>query len=105
MSKLYVARDARSAVRVLDGEAMVMSGRDSTLFSLNRTATLIWQAADGQTPLEEIVERRVCQEFEVEFTSALQDAENLARELAGHGILQISNEPISQLNPATGESR
>ncbi|HEY4904013.1 MAG TPA: PqqD family protein [Candidatus Sulfotelmatobacter sp.] len=105
MSKLYLARDARSAVRVLDGEAMVMSGRDSTLFSLNKTATLIWQAADGQTSLDEIVERRVCQEFEVEFGSALQDAENMARELAGHGILQISEEPISQTNPLTGESQ
>jgi hypothetical protein len=105
MSKLYVARDSRSAVRVLDGEAMIMSGRDSTLFSLNRTATLIWQAADGQTPLEEIVERRVCLEFEVEFNSALQDAESLARELAGYGILRISEEPILQSSTAAGESR
>jgi hypothetical protein len=105
MSKLYLARDARSAVRVLDGEAMVMSGRDSTLFSLNKTATLIWQAADGQTSLDEIVERRVCQEFDVEFGSALQDAENMARELAGHGILQISEEPISQTSRLAGESR
>ena len=105
MSKLYVARDARSAVRVLDGEAMVMSGRDSTLFSLNKTATVIWQAADGQTPLEEIVERGVCREYDVEFSSALRDAENLARELAGHGILQISEEPISQTSKTSGESR
>jgi Coenzyme PQQ synthesis protein D (PqqD) len=105
MSKLYVARDARSAVRVLDGEAMVMSGRDSTLFSLNRTATMIWQAADGQTPLEEIVERRVCQEFDVEFASALQDAENMARELAGHGILHISEAPIPPVSVLAGGTR
>jgi hypothetical protein len=102
MSKLYVARDARSAVRVLDGEAMVMSGRDSTLFSLNKTATLIWQAADGKTPLDEIIESRVCQEFDVEFTSAMQDAEVLARELAGHGIFQISEEPIPQVSAHPG---
>jgi hypothetical protein len=105
MNKLYVARDARSAVRVLDGEAMVMSGRDSTLFSLNRTATIIWQAADGQTSLDQIVESRVCQEYDVEFTSALQDAENMARELAGYGILQISEHPISQARTLVGESR
>lgn len=103
MSKLYVARDARSAVRVLDGEAMVMSGRDSTLFSLNRAATIIWQAADGQTPLDEIVERRVCQEYDVEFPSALEDAENMARELATYGILHISEEPIAPAR--TSESR
>jgi len=105
MSKLYVVRDARSAVRVLDGEAMVMSGRDSTLFSLNKTATIIWQAADGQTSLDEIVGSQVCQEYDVEYASALQDAENLARELAGHGILQISEQPISQARTPAGESR
>ncbi len=105
MSKLYVARDARSAVRVFDGEAMVMSGRDSTLFSLNKTATIIWQAADGSTPLDEIVQRGVCQEFDVEFPSALQDAENMARELASHGILQISEQPIVQATTPDGEVR
>jgi hypothetical protein len=102
MSKLYVARDARSAVRVLDGEAMVMSGRDSTLFSLNKTATVIWQGADGLTSLDEIVERHICPEFEVEFSSALQDAEHMARELAGHGILQISDEPIPRVATLAG---
>lgn len=101
MSKLYVARSTRVAARSLDGEMMIMSGRDSTLFTLNRTATVIWQAADGVTSLEEIVERQICREFEVDQKDALQDAEILARELATHGILEVSEEPIS----SAGESR
>lgn len=105
MSKLYVARNPRVAARSLDGEMMIMSGRDSTLFTLNKTATILWQSADGTTPLEEIVKLRICTEFEVEPTEALQDAETLARELAGHGILQISEAPIPQRNSAAGESR
>jgi hypothetical protein len=105
MSRLYVARNPRAAARALDGEMMIMSGRDSTLFTLNKTATIIWQAADGATPLEEIVEHRICPEFAVEPSEALHDAETLARELAGHGILQISEEPIAQSNPVAGESR
>ena len=104
MSKLYVARSTRVAARSLDGEMMIMSGRDSTLFTLNRTATVIWQAADGATSLEEIVERKICPEFEVDHKDALQDAETLARELATHGILEVSEEPISEKPPA-GESR
>ena len=104
MSRLYVARSKQVAARSLDGEMMIMSGRDSTLFTLNRTATLIWQAADGATSLEEIVERRICSEFEVESRDALRDAETLARELAGHGILEVSEEPISQ-KPSARESR
>jgi Coenzyme PQQ synthesis protein D (PqqD) len=96
MSKLYIARSNSVAARSLDGEMMIMSSRDSTLFTLNKTATIIWQAADGATPLDEIVERRICPEFEVEPGKALQDAENLARELANHGIVQVSEQPIAQ---------
>src|SRR6202012_41185 len=81
MSRLYVARNPRVAARSLDGEMMIMSGRDSTLFTLNRTATILWQSADGATPLDQIVEQRICTEFEVEPAAALQDAEALAREL------------------------
>jgi hypothetical protein len=105
MSKLYVARSPRVAARDLDGQMMIMSSRDSTLFTLNRTATILWQAADGATPLEEIVQRRICPEFEVEPGEALQDAETLARELAGHGILEVSEQPIAPPAASSGGSR
>jgi hypothetical protein len=105
MSKLYIARSPKLAARSLDGEMMIMSGHDSTLYTLNKTATIIWQAADGTTSLDEIVERRILPEFEIEAGEALQDAETLARELASHGILQVSEEPIPQPNPAAGEAR
>jgi len=101
MSRLYLARNPKVAARSLDGEMMIMSGRDSTLFTLNRTATILWQAADGATPLDEIVDNRICLEFEVERGEALQDAESLARELAGHEILQISEQPIAASSTAT----
>jgi hypothetical protein len=105
MSRLYLARNPRVAARSLGGEMMIMSGRDSTLFTLNKTATILWQAADGSTPLDEIVERRICSEFEVERNEALHDAESLARELASHEILQISEEPIPQGNSPAGDAR
>jgi hypothetical protein len=115
MTRLYVARNTRAAARKLDGEMMIMSGKDSTLFTLNKTATIIWQAAEGATPLDEIVERQICPKFEVEPAAALRDAETLARELAAHGILDISENPIIPVNsqpvnsqpanPLAGESR
>lgn len=96
MSSLYVARSPRVAARILDGEMMIMSGRDSSLFMLNKTATILWESADGVTPLDRIVEQRICSEFDVDPAQALQDAETLARELASHEILQVSQEPIVQ---------
>jgi hypothetical protein len=104
MSRLYLARNPRVTARSLDGEMMIMSGRDSTLFTLNKTATILWQSADGSTPLDEIVKLRICPEFEVEPAEALHDAETLARQ-ASHEILQISEEPIPPKNPVAGKSR
>ena len=105
MSRLYVARNTRVAARNLDGEMMIMSGKDSTLFTLNKTATIIWQSADGATPLDEIVERRICREYEVDPAAALQDAEALARELAAHGILDVSESPIIPANSQPADSQ
>jgi hypothetical protein len=105
MSRLYVSRNPRVAARILDGEMMIMSGRDSSLFTLNRTATILWQSADGVTPLERIVEQCICPEFDVEPAQALQDAETLARELASHEIMQISEEPIPQSGLSHGAVR
>jgi hypothetical protein len=92
--KLYVARSPRIAARMLGEEMLVMAGQGSTLFTLNPTATILWQAADGVTPLDEIVERRICSEFEVQREEAMRDAEALAEDLARHGILVISEQPI-----------
>ncbi len=96
MSKrLYVARSPRIAARKLGEETLVMSAQGSTLFTLNPTATVLWQAADGITPLDEIVERHICSEFDVKLEEAMRDAEALAAELSRHGILVISEKPIT----------
>jgi len=43
MSPLYIARSTAVAARSLDGEMMIMSARDSTLFTLNPVGTAIWR--------------------------------------------------------------
>jgi hypothetical protein len=94
MAEKFIARSPKIAARVLGGEMMIMSAVDSTFFSLNEVATVIFQAADGQTPLSEIVEKRVCVEFEVEPEEARRDAEEFVSELSEHGILLVSEQPI-----------
>lgn len=94
----YIARRPRVAARLVGDEMMVMSGRDSTLFSLNPTATLLWQAADGITPLDQIVERDICATFDVNAATALQDAEALVADLARHGILVASPTPVPSIS-------
>jgi len=94
MSATYIARSSAIASRVLAGETMVMSVTDSTFFTLNEVASAIWQAADGVTPLEEIVTDRLCPEFEVTAEEALADAREFVRDLSSHGILLVSDHPI-----------
>lgn len=93
MTDTYIARSPAVAARMLGGEMIVMSAADSTLFTLNEQATIIWNAADGVTPLRRIVEREICGKFEVDPAVAYQDAEELVRDLAGHGILLLSEQP------------
>jgi hypothetical protein len=93
MSEKYISRSPAIAARMLDDEMMIMSVMDSTLFTLDDVASCIWRAADGRTPLSEIVQRSVCTEFDVDLETAYREAEELVDALAQHGILKVSDEP------------
>ena len=92
--KRYVSRTTAIAARVLGDETMVMSAADSTLFTLDEVATVIWEAADGATPLEEIVTKKVCTQYDITPEVALKDAEVLVEQLAEHGLLLLSDQPL-----------
>ena len=93
-SAKYIAKSSAIASRLLGGEMMIMSAIDSTFFTLNPVATVLWQAADGHTSLSDIVTHYVCIEFEIDFETALRDAEHFVEEFSRHGILLISDQPI-----------
>jgi hypothetical protein len=97
MKQCYVARGRALAARQLGEEVVIMSATDSTLYNLNEVGTLIWQGADGKTSLARIVEERICPIYEVEASEALRDAEEFVKELAKHGILQVAETPILEL--------
>lgn len=105
MSTEYIARATDLAARALGGEMMIMSARDSTLYTLNPLATAIWQAADGSTPLERIVEEKICAEYDVDPMEAAQDARSFVEELAGHGLLIVSDEPLGGVVQPSGGLR
>jgi Coenzyme PQQ synthesis protein D (PqqD) len=84
------------------GEMMIMSAVDSTFFTLNEVGTVIWQAADGQTPLSQIVSQKICTEFDVSPEEAARDAHQFVTELSQHGILRLSDQPIGDSSPASG---
>jgi hypothetical protein len=95
MPETYIARSSAIAARMLAGEMMVMNSVNSMFFTLNEVATVIWQAADGRTPLREIVEQRVCPEFDITPDQAQKDAAEFVADLSQHGILLVSDHPIT----------
>jgi hypothetical protein len=104
MSKpCYIARSTDIAARKFGDELLIMSGKDSSLFSLNETAALLWDAADGVTPLAQIVEQHLCADFAVDAATALRDAEELAKQLAEHGILRMADHPFTSPDSAQGK--
>jgi hypothetical protein len=104
MAEKYIARSKAIAARMIGGETMVMSALDSTFFTLNEVASTIWQAADGRTPLSEIVAGKVCQEFEIDRERAQRAADRFVDELSQHGILLVSDQPLID-SSASSESR
>ena len=90
----YVARGTQLAARMVGDEMMIMSASTSTLFTLNEVAATIWEAADGATPLHEIVTNQICKQYDVPPDVAMRDAETLVEQLASHGVLVLSDEPF-----------
>lgn len=92
----YVARSTAIACRALGDETMIMSASNSMLFTLDEVATVIWDAADGVTPLDEVVANKICAQYDVTPEVALKDAEVLVENLVEHGLLLISDQPLAQ---------
>jgi len=100
MKSLYVGRSQAVAARMMGGEIVVISPEDSGLFTLNPVASCIWNSADGDTTVEQIVRDKVCAEFHVPFEAALEDAAVFIRTGSEHGILLVSEQPLPH-NPQT----
>jgi hypothetical protein len=95
MNHKYILRSPRTAARRLGDETMVLAIPDSTLFSLNEVASLIWEAADGHTSLHDIVTKAIVTQFEIDAETAYRDALELVEELGRRGLFEIAETPIT----------
>jgi hypothetical protein len=75
-------RNKNVAWRVIEQEAILISSEDSMLHSLDEVATLIWEMADGEHTVDQIVDR-VCEEYDVEREQAQKDTVEFLEKLAG----------------------
>jgi len=90
----YIARSTAIAARALAGEMMVMNSTDSTFFTLNEVATAIFQAADGRTPLRDIVRDRIC-DNSMSTSNSANRRRAIRRRTFRPRILLVSSQPLS----------
>jgi|ERR1051326_342821 hypothetical protein len=95
MSDRYPAHDPRTAWRVYDGQAVLVSPHDSTLHTLNEVGTVIWAAADGRTSARAIA-ARVSERFDVDAVTAERDTVMFIDELERRGLLAVRDAPAPQ---------
>ena len=89
MPEAYPTQCPRTAWRVYDGEAVILWPDDSTLNTLNAVGTLIWESADGKSPLSAIV-ARICEEFDVDPERAERDTMAFIAKLRARGLMTVS---------------
>lgn len=100
MNDPYIARSTRLGTCTLGGEAIIITPSDSQLYNLNQVATSIWEAADGQSRLSEIVEKNVCVEFDIDRETAMADAWQFVSDFSTKGLLLTSDRPFDPVKVA-----
>jgi len=58
-----------------------------SIFTLNETAIAIWEALDGRTTLQTVIDR-ICEAYDVDAATAAGDAREIIDRLAEAGLLE-----------------
>jgi hypothetical protein len=80
-------QNERTACRVIDGKAVVITIDENQVHVFNAVATRVWELADGRS-LDAIVDQVVA-EFEVERERAARDVCHFAAQLVAVGAAHI----------------
>jgi hypothetical protein len=73
--------------RLVEGELVVLDREGQMVHQLNRTASYIWQHCDGESSAARIA-GEVCHDFEVDYSTALQDVLNTIEQLEKMKLLK-----------------
>ena len=82
---MIVTKNQKTAWRIIEGEAVILSLDTKVLRGLNPVGSRIWDLIDGQRSLEEIV-GVIVQEFDVAPGDAAQDVRAFIQDLLDRGL-------------------
>lgn len=81
------SRSERLAYKTLGDETIILDTKiNKEVHQLNEVASFVWNLCDGHHELQTIIDK-VCDEFEIDQTSAATDVNVLIEELAAKSLL------------------
>ena len=83
-----VKRDEKTASRIIDGQAVIMTLGDNTLHTLNGVGSRIWELCDGEKTLRDIADV-IHEEYMIDYENALADCETFVQVMKSKGMLFI----------------
>ncbi len=88
----YPLRGADSASCIIDRQTLIIQAKDKKLFVLNAAGTKIWELADGQHEVEDIIQEIMAQSRKPE-VQIRQEIEEFIDELVERQVLVLLSHP------------
>jgi hypothetical protein len=83
---MILSRSPKTAWRVIEGEAVILSLDTKAFRGLNAVGSRVWELIDGRRSVDEIVEV-IVREFDVTREQAAGDVQAFVRELLDKGLV------------------
>jgi hypothetical protein len=88
MTEPSYRQNPRTAGRVIDGVAFIVTPDDNKLHSLNATGTEIWVLTETNRTVSQVADA-LSRRFRVDHARALDDAARFCADLCERGILEV----------------
>lgn len=83
---MRIARHPRTASRIIDGQAVVINVDQNRLYTLNATASRVWQRLGEGASLDDLA-AEICHVFDIDGMTARNDCRRLCDELTTLGLV------------------
>lgn len=87
-SNKYVHKNDKTASRIIDGQAVIMTLEDNTLHTLNDTGSRIWELCDGQRTIGDIA-KVIHDGYMIDYDEGRKHCESFVQDLCGKGMLVL----------------
>jgi DNA integrity scanning protein DisA with diadenylate cyclase activity len=94
MKKMYLEKSDNLIFREIDGDIVIISNDGRRIHMLNETASLIWNSADKETTILQII-GKMCDQYEVNKELATHDVMKTIKAMSEKNLIHVLREADS----------